>query len=60
MQQNMKTPLFLDMAATTEQDTADKEEETDPEVNIQTIMEESLLKVAKMSATNSNRRVSTL
>jgi hypothetical protein len=48
------------MAATTEQDTADKEDETDPEVNIQTIMEESLLKVAKMSATNSNRRVSTL
>jgi hypothetical protein len=60
MQQNMKTPLFLDMAVATEQDTIDKEEETDPEVNIQTIMEESLSKVAEMSAANSNRRVSAL
>jgi hypothetical protein len=59
MQQNIKTPMFLDQPAV-EQDTSDKEEETDTNVNMQTIMEESLSRVAEVSSANSNRSVSAL
>jgi hypothetical protein len=58
-QQNMKTPLFLDIPAA-EQDTGDKEEETNTRVNMQTIMEESLSRVAEMTSANINKRVSAL
>jgi hypothetical protein len=59
MQQNMMTPLFLDIPAA-ELDTGDKEEETDTCINMQTIMEESLSRVAKMTSANINKRVSIL
>jgi hypothetical protein len=51
--------MFLDQPAV-EQDTSDKEEETDTNVNMQTIMEESLSRVAEVSSANSNRSVSAL
>jgi hypothetical protein len=59
MQQNIKTPMFLDQPVV-EQDIGDKEEETDTNVNMQTIMEESLSRVAEVSSANSNRSVSAL
>jgi hypothetical protein len=60
MQQNMMTPLFLEIPAAAELDTGGIEEETDTGINMQTIMEESLSRVAEMTSANINKRVSAL
>jgi hypothetical protein len=52
MDEHMKRPLFKDVHLQVENNSNNKEEETDTDMNIQAIMEENLIRVAKFTTIN--------
>jgi hypothetical protein len=60
MDEHMRNPLFKEEKSRAEEISNEREDETDTDVNIQTIMEESLIQVQEIAAVNNKCRILTL
>jgi hypothetical protein len=60
MDEHMRDPLFKEENSQVEEISNEREDETDTDVNIQTIMEESLIQVQEIAAVNNKCRILTL
>ena len=60
MDEHMRNPLFKEEKSQAEEISNDREDETDTNINIQTIMEESLIQGQEIAAINNKCRISIL
>jgi hypothetical protein len=60
MDENMKIPLFKEMHMEVENDQNEKKEETDTDLQVESIMDDSLTKITKITAINKRSSVSSL